>query len=29
VKLTVPEGVHIINADLSLELQRLAYYLRD
>ncbi|OUM98030.1 MAG: redox-sensing transcriptional repressor Rex [Firmicutes bacterium ZCTH02-B6] len=29
VKLTVPEGVHMINADLSLELQRLAYYLRD
>ncbi|MFS8523907.1 MAG: redox-sensing transcriptional repressor Rex [Limnochordales bacterium] len=29
VKLTVPEDVHIINADLSLELQRLAYYLED
>ncbi len=29
VKLTVPEGVHLASADLSLELQRLAYYLRD
>ena len=29
VKLTVPDGVHLVNADLSLELQRLAYYLRD
>ncbi|WP_324670318.1 redox-sensing transcriptional repressor Rex [Geochorda subterranea] len=26
-KLTVPEGVHLANADVSLELQRLAYYL--
>jgi len=29
VKLSVPEGVHMASADLSLELQRLAYYLRD
>ncbi|HHW09965.1 MAG TPA: redox-sensing transcriptional repressor Rex [Firmicutes bacterium] len=29
VKLTVPEGVHLANADLSLELQRLAYYLNE
>ncbi len=29
VKLTVPEGVEIANADLSLELQRLAYYVTD
>lgn len=29
VKLTVPEDAHIVNADLSLELQRLAYYLED
>lgn len=29
VKLTVPDDVHIVNADLSLELQRLAYYLED
>ncbi len=29
VKLTVPDGVHMVNADVSLELQRLAYYLRD
>lgn len=28
-KLVVPEGVRIANADLSLELQRLAYYLDD
>lgn len=28
-KITVPEGVHIVNADLSLELQRLAYYMED
>jgi redox-sensing transcriptional repressor len=28
-KLVVPEGVHVSNADLSLELQRLAYYLQD
>ncbi|NLN16938.1 MAG: redox-sensing transcriptional repressor Rex [Firmicutes bacterium] len=27
VQLTVPEGVHVANADVSLELQRLAYYL--
>ena len=27
LKLTVPEGVHLASADLSLELQRLAYYL--
>src|SRR5690606_10707164 len=26
VKLAVPQDVHIVNADLSLELQRLAYY---
>jgi len=29
VKLVVPEGVRVANADLSLELQRLAYYLDD
>ena len=29
VKIDVPEGVHLASADLSLELQRLAYYLRD
>lgn len=29
VKLKVPEGVRLANADLSLELQRLAYYLED
>lgn len=29
VKLAVPEGVRIANADVSLELQRLAYYLED
>lgn len=29
VKINVPEGVHLASADLSLELQRLAYYLRD
>lgn len=29
VKLTVSDDVHIVNADLSLELQRLAYYLED
>ncbi|MBO8142777.1 MAG: redox-sensing transcriptional repressor Rex [Firmicutes bacterium] len=29
VKLRVPDGVHLVNADLSLELQRLAYYMRD
>ncbi|NLM39366.1 MAG: redox-sensing transcriptional repressor Rex [Firmicutes bacterium] len=29
VKIGVPEGVHLASADLSLELQRLAYYLRD
>lgn len=29
VKLVVPDDVHIVNADLSLELQRLAYYLED
>ncbi len=29
VKVTVPEGIHLASADLSLELQRLAYYLRD
>lgn len=29
VKVTVPDDVHIINADLSLELQRLAYYMED
>lgn len=28
-KLVVPEGVHVASADLSLELQRLAYYLDD
>ncbi len=28
VKLIVPAGVHVANADLSLELQRLAYYLK-
>jgi len=28
-KLVAPEGVHIATADLSLELQRLAYYLND
>ncbi|MGI6035205.1 MAG: redox-sensing transcriptional repressor Rex [Limnochordia bacterium] len=27
VQLTVPEGIHVANADVSLELQRLAYYL--
>ena len=29
VKVDVPEGIHLASADLSLELQRLAYYLRD
>ena len=29
VKVTVSEGIHLASADLSLELQRLAYYLRD
>lgn len=29
VKVDVSEDVHVINADLSLELQRLAYYMRD
>jgi len=29
VKLAVPKDVHIVHADLSLELQRLAYYLED
>ena len=29
IKLMVPEGVHVASADLSLELQRLAYYLQD
>lgn len=29
IKVSVPEGVHLASADLSLELQRLAYYLRD
>lgn len=29
VKLTVPPDVYIVHADLSLELQRLAYYLED
>jgi len=28
-KLVLPEGVHVASADLSLELQRLAYYLDD
>jgi len=28
-KLTVPEGVRVANADVNLELQRLAYYLDD
>lgn len=29
IKVTVPGDVHIVNADLSLELQRLAYYMED
>lgn len=29
VKLVVPAGIHLANADLSLEMQRLAYYLED
>lgn len=29
VKLAVPEGVRLANADVSLELQRLAYYISD
>lgn len=29
VNVDIPEDVHIINADLSLELQRLAYYMKD
>ncbi len=28
-KLVLPEGIHVASADLSLELQRLAYYLDD
>lgn len=29
VKVDVEDDVHVVNADLSLELQRLAYYMRD
>lgn len=29
VKVNVADDVHVVNADLSLELQRLAYYMRD
>lgn len=29
VNVDIPDGVHMINADLSLELQRLAYYMQD